>query len=282
MLPNFLYIGPPKSGSTWLFETLRQHPEIYIPISKDFYFFDRYYSRGLDWYSRQFESATVEKKCIGEISHDYLYSKDAAARIKADLITVKLLTILRNPFDRAISHYKFSIRNGVNFNSFADGLIQRPTIIDHGLYYKHLMPYFELFEKNKLLICLFDDLKKSENTLRSRVLEFLDVEKDFVFSEKINRNSASTARFNTLAKVVHKGSNIARDVGFGSTIGKIKRSELIKKVLYKEGDFVSLHITKNDFNRLQASFLPDIIELEKLLGLDLTSWKETSFDSLTS
>ena len=56
-LPNFLHLGPGKSGSSWLHETLALHPEVYLSEAKDLYFFSRYYDRGVDWYRKQFRPA---------------------------------------------------------------------------------------------------------------------------------------------------------------------------------------------------------------------------------
>ena len=58
LLPNFLHIGPSKSGSTWLHEVLIGHPEVYLSQAKDLYFFNRYYDRGPGWYRAQFRSAS--------------------------------------------------------------------------------------------------------------------------------------------------------------------------------------------------------------------------------
>ena len=66
-LPNFLHIGPGKTGSTWLHEVLIHHPEFYFSEAKDLYFFSRYYDRGLDWYGTQFRDARPEHKIIGEV-----------------------------------------------------------------------------------------------------------------------------------------------------------------------------------------------------------------------
>src|SRR5262245_51708602 len=93
--PDFLFIGPDKCGSSWLFEVLRQHPLCFVPPAKDLYFFDRYYARGWAWYERHFAAAPTGCRARGELSHDYLFSPLAAERIAASLPEVRLLTILR-------------------------------------------------------------------------------------------------------------------------------------------------------------------------------------------
>ena len=81
MKPNFLFIGPDKTGSSWLYQILRGHPECHVPELKDIYFFDRFYARGLDWYLSLFDSAAPGARAVGELSHDYLFSPAAAERI---------------------------------------------------------------------------------------------------------------------------------------------------------------------------------------------------------
>ena len=76
-LPNFLHIGPGKSGSSWLHETLTLHPEVYLSEAKDLYFFSRYYDRGLDWYRKQFRPARPSHRVVGEVCPDYLGCADS-------------------------------------------------------------------------------------------------------------------------------------------------------------------------------------------------------------
>jgi len=113
--PDFLYIGPDKSGSTWLYSILNAHPQCFVPVLKDIYFFDRYYDKGWNWYSAFFEQTPKNVNVRGELSHDYLFSKLAAERIKSDLPSIKLLSILRNPVDRAYSHYLYLLTTGITW-----------------------------------------------------------------------------------------------------------------------------------------------------------------------
>ena len=76
-LPNFLYVGPDKAGSSWLHEVLLKHPDVYLTPAKDLYFFDRYYDRGSSWYAAQFRDARQEK-IVGEVCQDYLFHPEAA------------------------------------------------------------------------------------------------------------------------------------------------------------------------------------------------------------
>jgi hypothetical protein len=96
-LPNFIYIGPDKAGSSWLHEVLFQHPEVFLTEAKDLYFFDRYFDRGLSWYRNQFRRATPEHRVVGEVCQDYLFEPEAAKRIRDCLGEINLMVTLREP-----------------------------------------------------------------------------------------------------------------------------------------------------------------------------------------
>src|SRR5262245_50096316 len=98
--PNFLFIGADRCGSKSLHNIFRQHPECYVPPIADPLFFDKNYERGMDWYLDLFADAPAAARAIGEFSHDYIHSLEAAQRIAADLPNVKLLATLRHPIER--------------------------------------------------------------------------------------------------------------------------------------------------------------------------------------
>src|SRR5512142_2021892 len=100
-LPNFLIIGASRSGTTSLFEYLRQHPEIYMsPVKEPMYYWEEgrgQYDYGVstrEAYERLFDGVTNER-AIGEASPQYLRSPTAPARIAADLPDVRLIATLR-------------------------------------------------------------------------------------------------------------------------------------------------------------------------------------------
>src|SRR5579859_8087528 len=118
-LPNFLHLGPSKTGSTWLHEVLISHPEIYFTGAKDLYFFSRYYDRGLGWYAAQFRDARPEHEIIGEFSQDYLACPEGPERIRECLgPDVRLMVTLREPCARSFSSYLYLTRHGLAAATF--------------------------------------------------------------------------------------------------------------------------------------------------------------------
>jgi len=105
---DFLVIGAQKSGTTSLFKYLQRHPELYLPPSKEINFFVNAskFPRGLDWYIETYFRGADEDKLWGEVCPSYIGYTSAPANIYANCPDVKLVAILRNPIDRAYSHYR--------------------------------------------------------------------------------------------------------------------------------------------------------------------------------
>ena len=111
---NFIGVGAQKSGTSWIYACLYEHPEICAPI-KEIHFFSRpRYEKGIAWYEKQFDRCAVEK-LRGEFSTSYLYTPEAAARIHAAYPDAKIIAVLRNPIDRAYSQYRNAIKAGGNW-----------------------------------------------------------------------------------------------------------------------------------------------------------------------
>ena len=116
-MPNFLIIGAMKSGTTALYYYLEQHPQVYMSPVKEPNFFcseensDGDFATRLGAYQDLFRDVSGEK-AIGEASHCYLYEPEAAARIQEYITDAKLIAVLRDPVDRAYSHFLHMVRNG--------------------------------------------------------------------------------------------------------------------------------------------------------------------------
>lgn len=114
VLPAFLIIGTQKGGTTSLYRWLGQHPQVVEATRKEVHYFDINYSKGERWYRGHFpHAAELEARQItGEGSPYYMCHPHAPARIARLLPNVRLIALLRDPVERAISHYFHSQRNG--------------------------------------------------------------------------------------------------------------------------------------------------------------------------
>ncbi len=280
MMPNFLFIGPSKSASTWIFEVLRSHPQIFVPPCKDIYFFDRFYDKGLNWYSSHFPSFS-EKPVVGEISHDYLFSETACVRIKKDLPGVKLITCLRNPVDRLFSEYLFRRKHGLVSGDIFESLKSYPDILDQSFYFRPIKNYVTQFGMEHLLILDFEEIKKDPDNVSEIIYRFLGV--DPTFRAPIAKEvvlPASFARNRTLAFMSKKMAETLRNMGFSNLVGHLKRSHFINRLLYKE--YIEENyprLSPEDRMKIYHIFKDDIVFLENFLNVRFDSWHPKSLNS---
>ena len=105
--PGFIVLGGHRCGTTYLYENLIEHPDIYLNSKKkELHFFDRdeNFKKGLEYYNKFFLNA--QNKVIGDITPNYFSQKNVPKRIFNTIKDVKLVVILRNPVTRSFSHYR--------------------------------------------------------------------------------------------------------------------------------------------------------------------------------
>lgn len=118
--PSFVIAGSQRCGTTSLYRYLSMHPSVYPALTKEVHYFDLNYSRGLNWYAAHFISKSLAAKkrkprstgITGEASPYYLFHPLAPARLRSLLPDTKIIVILRDPVERAISHYKHEFAKG--------------------------------------------------------------------------------------------------------------------------------------------------------------------------
>ncbi|NIQ15891.1 MAG: sulfotransferase, partial [Candidatus Dadabacteria bacterium] len=127
ILPNYLIIGGQKCGTNSLYAYLANHPNVRPALTKEIRFFDKYYQRGINWYKVCFPfkfDQNLHKGSIiaGEATERYLEYPHAPKRVREALPHVKLILLLRNPVDRAYSHYSMRFKAGKEKLSFEDAI----------------------------------------------------------------------------------------------------------------------------------------------------------------
>jgi len=217
--PTFLGVGAARSGTTAIYDWMRRYPEIFIPEIKEIHFFtyrqlqwDNYRPLSYNDYLNYFKDGE-SFKVRGEISPSYLYFPGTAQKIYDSLGSIKIIIILRNPIERAISDYQYSIQynqNKLDFNQFLirgiDGFKNDSLYIDpftptailwKGFYFQQIQEYLQLFGKKQIKILLFDDLVKDATIIENELCTFLKIspykkikiQKKNARSEKIKINA---------------------------------------------------------------------------------------------
>jgi hypothetical protein len=270
-LPNFLYIGPGKSGSTWLHEVLICHPEIYFTEAKDLYFFSRYYDRGLDWYSAQFRAARPEHKIIGEASPNYLITPEGPERIRECLgPDVRLMVTLREPAARAFSSYLYFRKQGLQAQSFIEATKIESTLLDEGRYATHLRRYLRCFDRKALHIGVFDDLEADPQAFLDEVTDWLEVSRYAVTPEQLEaRLPAAKARWMPLAAAVGRTATWVRKHDGADVVGTVKRSRVVQRMLYRPLGDDKPTMSEDDIAFVRERLSGEIAGVEEEFGVEL-------------
>jgi len=195
-VPQFIIGGAPRSGTTWLYALLDRHPQIYMakppkPEPK-FFLVDNLYERGFPYYLETWFGHVGPGMIAGEKSTNYLEGANVASRIHRYLPDVKLIFILREPADRALSNYRWSVMNGLETEDFASALgmeekrehslepqmrfVRPHAYFSRGLYAELLKPYFAHFPPEQILCLRYEDLALDPEMVANRLHGFLKVE----------------------------------------------------------------------------------------------------------
>lgn len=207
-LPDFVIIGAQKSGTTALYLFIIRHPAITHAATKEVQYFTRYFKRGKLWYRSNFPTnlsrhyfykKTNQRLLSGEATPEYIFFPTVPSIMKEILPNVKLIVILRNPIDRAYSHYHHNLRRNREPLSFEKAieveeercgwerkqLIKNPYFIANsyshysylarGIYADQLENWFKHYDRKNFLVLTMDDLRKNPQRVLNQVFDFLGV-----------------------------------------------------------------------------------------------------------
>jgi hypothetical protein len=237
-LPDFIIGGAMKSGTTSIHHLLGAHPDVFIPDRELFFFdaddvaqhpqllrrgfvlpdYDAELDSRLDQYSGWFTGAT-DGQLVGEDTTTYLASEKAPRRIAELLPGVKLIFVLRDPVDRAYSHYWHLVRHGLAFFDFDTTLEHMPgTIVQRGLYQAQLERYFSLVSRDRIHVVLFEEFRASPRGAVEKLRAFLGLSPVAPVSSpgQERYNAATAVRFPRLFRnvnLVHRGALGHSDMG---------------------------------------------------------------------
>ncbi|MGB3402767.1 MAG: tetratricopeptide repeat protein [Microcoleaceae cyanobacterium] len=195
--PNFLIIGASKCGTTSLYHNLIEHPQILPALKKEIKFWHDDLKQGLDWYLSHFlpspDTTHYLNYLTGEASPNYLDLPETAQRVYQCFPQMKLIIILRNPIERAISHYYHWVRLGLEYRSLEevvetelktiDTVLQFPIQYQHwyqsinyiarGVYIGFIQQWMAVFPPEQLLILHSQDLADNPEATMQQVFSFL-------------------------------------------------------------------------------------------------------------
>jgi hypothetical protein len=287
-LPTFLLIGAARSGTTTLYEYLKQHPQIFMsPIKSPKYFAYDEDTPGLrEWgavgssedipvktfeeYQQLFRGVKDESQ-IGEASL-YIESAHAPNRIKNELGDVKILAILRNPIDRAYSAYRMRLRTG-SVKPDVYEAFKNPTEehwVQVGFYYRLLKRYFDIFPRHNIKVIIFERFIKDRVKAMQEIYRFLGVDDSFSPDTSIIYAKGGTPKKGPLNAIIRKSGKALKGIMpglFGS------RSLRKPRVKIRDSNIQKYPPLPQDlYEKLRLVYKDDIENLERLLSEEIPEW----------
>jgi hypothetical protein len=296
--PDFFIVGAPKCGTTAMTEYLSSHPEIFMSTPKEPHFFATDFPRNryvedLDDYLKLFDTAPRECRRVGEASVWYLYSKTALEAIKAFQPDARIVVMLRNPVDMAVSLHA---ENLYNFNEEAEAFMtayglqaeraagqalpaqcRNPIMLQYtrlGCYSTWLSHLFGLFQRDRVHVVILEDFNRDADGEYRRLLAFLGLNTDGrVEFPKINERK--TYRFKRIGFwLQHPPARLRILVaGLRQHTGiDLRRPALwLRRLVSRPAGRATLDPAARA--RVLDDFQADIDEVERLLGRRLDAWR---------
>jgi hypothetical protein len=277
-LVNVFCVGAQKAGTTTLFELLVQHPDVCEPQFKENHFFnDPDYLKKFNQYIKETNGISEALFHI-DFTPGYLAHPLVAERIKAYNPQAKIVILLRQPAQRAYSHYKMSKRNGLETRDFDTCVNEEITqlkqglnlnnykgYVARGLYSVQLERYYAQFDSDQIRVYLFEDFIRNQQTTIDDLLNFIGAKA--MTTEPLRSNAEFAPRFAWLWRIYNKIPYKYRKVIQSSAfLGNLKR--LNRKPTVEE------HPNPETMRLLNDYYQSDIIKLEQLLHRDLSAYKQ--------
>jgi hypothetical protein len=186
-LPDFLGIGAQKAGTTWLWENLRRHPEIFVPEKKELHYFDNKFDRSLRYYTQRFEEARGRVK--GEITPAYgILPRERIRFIRAIMPRVRLIFLMRDPVERAWSQavMELVVRGGRALHEVPESeflaFLESERSVSRGHYCRMLDNWLSWFPSEQLWVGFFEDIRERPRELMSELFAHLGVSREVDWS----------------------------------------------------------------------------------------------------
>ncbi|MFH0893856.1 MAG: sulfotransferase domain-containing protein [Bacteroidota bacterium] len=281
--PDFFVIGAAKSGTSSLYEYLTRHPRIFMPELKEPEFFSReaVYNQGIGWYQNLFSAAAKDQLC-GEASTTYSrwpHTLDAPKLIFNTVPDAKFIYIMRNPVDRAYSHYGHHMREGVTM-TFEEALKKDTIYVDCSMYMDQIKRYLRYFPHEKFLFLFQEELKNNPEALLQKITAFLNLENINLASNGIVKRNVGGADHFIRSKTTMKLRRIP-PIGFlAACMPKSVKDKMYAKI---RNSFIGKRLEKSHQltpmkaetrKSLLDQFEKNTTDLEDFLGIKLDSWRK--------
>ncbi|NIN93623.1 MAG: sulfotransferase [Anaerolineae bacterium] len=210
ILPDFIIIGAQRCGTTSLYSYLLEHPSVIPAFKKETLFFSNHFGKGVTWYRCHFPLAwhkhyvrRIRRQdfITGEASPYYIFHPHVPRRISETVPQARLIALLRNPVDRAYSHYHHEVKMGLETLPFEDAIereeerlsmerakmledenyrsfnYQNYSYLSRGIYVDQLENWTRFFDRDQILVLKSEDFNDDPVATLEQIAEFIDLPK---------------------------------------------------------------------------------------------------------
>lgn len=275
--PNLLIIGAMKSGTTSLHHYLNYHPQVFMCTPKELWYFvkEKNWSKGEKWYLDHFKNFG-DVSIIGESCPDYTMLpkyQGVPERIYKFNSSVKLIYIMRDPVERAISHYWYNVRLGGESRNIMDVLRKDYSFCEFSCYHMQLIPYFEIFKRNQIYVQTFERLVSDTTNELSAICEWLKIDPNFKLPELAEKKNVTPWKLEQVrkgAKILHK-FRYSKSWDLLHAFFPQRLKSIGRRLGYKQIDRRE-HVPSKVIRFLQDKLYKDTEKLRKLLGRNFSEW----------
>ena len=292
-VPDFMIVGAAKCGTTTLFGILGSHPQIFIPTNKEPWFFSHVDEdiekivlgpqkdmivNDVNEYLKLYDGRGPSEVC-GDASTSYLYDYEKTIenikRLRASWENLKIIVVIRDPVERAYSHYLNNIRSGSEARDFSecikcsvDGVEERyRDYLQYGMYHDQIRAYKEQFDN--IAVILFEELVSCPEDILPSLFGFIGVDPTHKLKNFPKENASGVPTSQYVSKIIFQ-KNIFKTAAKTLVPARLRR--MISG--YIENKFMTRpDMTSGQREFLVAYYKDDILRLEKFLGISLASWK---------
>lgn len=271
---DVFHIGPQKAATTWIYRCFDEHPEVACPSTDAIHFYDIFYSKGREWYASFFDDAR-EGQLRFDPTFTYIRSPWAPRRIAEDNPEAKIICFLRNPVDRAFSHYWHEKKKGkitFDFEEVLENYDLFSSWVEPGFYAEHLERYLNHFPREQLLCLPFRLLKEDDAAFLWCILKFIEVDPSFKPSwlgEKANQAGGRRTVTNALWRRVRRRLQWAEQ---DALVESIENAPVVGRWV-RDRDEYERGMSDETRRELFDICEPEIRRTEALLDLDLSHWR---------
>lgn len=264
-----IVVGPEKTATTFVHDVLERHPDVSLPQGiKETFFFDRYYDNGVDWYLGRFDLSGPDPHLV-EVATSYFAEPEAIARIAATFPAARIVICVRDPVERAISHYEHLRRYGYCKGPIADVLSEDAPFVTASRYSVFCPMWEEAFGPAHVNVLDMNLLRRAPADFVDSVFRAVGVTPVALPDEVLARRSnvAREPGFYPLARLATAVSNQFKRRGWYGVLERLRASPLHRLVYGRARSEGRARVPAGARARLEAMLGPERVFLARRYGI---------------